>query len=127
LKNGKSIPVKRIIPLKENKMNKNSTQTGIRNFVSKIFNSFKSLPALPANLRVAGSFISVRHNNLTQAEPVSSSINFSFSNKNCYNSFMIPALSNITGISNSKLFNSNMFLPNFINTQDNGNWGLSRL
>ena len=55
-------------------MNKNSTPRSFRNFVKKISNSIKILPALTANLQPAGLCITVEHYNQSQKKPVSISI-----------------------------------------------------
>jgi hypothetical protein len=55
-------------------MNKKSTPRSIRNFVEKISNSIKIVPALTANLQRAGLCITVQHYSLSQNKPVSISI-----------------------------------------------------
>lgn len=71
-------------------MNKNSTQKGIGNLVSKISNSITMLPLLPANLRVAGNFVLAQFNKLFELAPVSNSgTHGSFSLENYYNTYII--------------------------------------
>lgn len=70
-------------------MNKNSTQKGIGNFASKISNSITMLPALPANLLVAGNSILTQCNKLFQHQTVSNPKTFdSFNLENYYNKFI---------------------------------------
>lgn len=71
-------------------MNKNSTQKGIGNFVSKISNSITKSPALPANLLAAGIFILAQFNRLFELPHVSNSkTNGSFSLEHYYNKFIV--------------------------------------
>jgi hypothetical protein len=72
------VSVKRNITSEQNKMNKNSTPRSIRNFVEKIADSIKIVPALPANWQRAGLCITVQHCNLFQKKPVSISISLPF-------------------------------------------------